>query len=92
MLIRAQKLKKAFAFRAVLKVWKAHELTFSVWMLEANTHLNNINSLYETSRAIVLQTALNREQWSLKWISNSELTFLSRFHIYVPRCLVIILV
>jgi len=51
--------------RAILQVRKAHEVAFPVWMLEINTLFNNINSLYEMSGKILLQTALNRRVFEL---------------------------
>src|SRR4051812_48916371 len=49
----------------MFQVWKAHEMAFSVWVLEINTLFNNINSLYKTSRKIFLQAALNRRIFEL---------------------------
>jgi len=50
--------------RAIFQVRKAHEAAFSVWMLEY-TLFHNINSLYETNRNILLETALNRREFEL---------------------------
>jgi len=66
MLIKLKKqIKYASILRAVLQVWKAHEVALSVWMLEVNTLFNNISSLYKTSREILLETALNRRVFEL---------------------------
>jgi len=49
----------------MLQVRKAHEVTFLVSMLKIHTFFNNIYSLYETNRKILLQTASNQRVFEL---------------------------
>jgi hypothetical protein len=51
--------KSLFTLRAIFEVRKAHEVPFSVWIVQRNTFFNNINSLYKVSRGILLQPAVN---------------------------------
>ena len=58
-------IKYASVLRAMLQVRKAHEVTFTVSMLEIHTLFKNINSLHETSRKILLRTASNQRVFEL---------------------------